>query len=96
MRLDYESVRALYALWSYEYILFFFFSFSCDIGLLRFSFESTIVFSLLNLKRICSGKLDLTTTDFSMLIFCPVVGFGVCVRHRIKRNSAKETIACHE
>lgn len=24
MRLDYESVRALYALWSYEYILFFF------------------------------------------------------------------------
>ena len=75
---------------------FFFFSFSCDIGLLRFSFESTIVFSLLNLKRICSGKLDLATTDFSMLIFCPVVGFGVCVRHRIKRNSAKETIACHE
>lgn len=72
MRLDYESVRALYALWSYEYILFFF-SFSCDIGLLRFSFESTIVFSLLNLKRICSGKLDLTITDFSMLIFCPVV-----------------------
>ena len=75
---------------------FFFFSFLCDIGLLRFSFESTIVFSLLNLKRICSGKLDLATTDFSMLIFCPVVGFGVCVRHRIKRNSAKETIACHE
>ena len=25
VRLDYESVRALYALWSYEYILFFFF-----------------------------------------------------------------------
>ena len=50
MHLDYESVRALYALWSYEYILFFFFSFLCDIGLLRFSFESTIVFSLLNLK----------------------------------------------
>ena len=49
MRVDYESVRALYALWSYEYILFFF-SFLCDIGLLRFSFESTIVFSLLNLK----------------------------------------------
>ena len=24
MRLDYESVRALYALWSYEYIPFFF------------------------------------------------------------------------
>lgn len=24
MRVDYESVRALYALWSYEYILFFF------------------------------------------------------------------------
>ena len=71
MRLDYESVRVLYALWSYEYILFF--SFLCDIGLLRFSFESTIVFSLLNLKRICSGKLDLTTTDFSMLISCPVV-----------------------
>ena len=32
MRVDYESVRALYALWSYEYILFFFFLFCVILG----------------------------------------------------------------